>query len=604
MVVVTVEVPRREAIPAEFKWRLETIFASDEDWEREYEALSAAYPKLASFAGRLGEGPDVLLACLRARDETFRRLEKLFVYAHLRRDEDATRARYQDMVGRATNLYSRAEQTVSYLEPELVALPDERLEAFYAAEPDLALYRRYLAEVRRQRDHVRSPEVEELLAAYGEVEAAPANIFHILNDADLELPVIEDDEGQPVKLSHGRYLQYLRSRDRRVRKAAFEGMLGTYRRFARTIGAVYEAAVKATVFVARARRYPSTLAMALDSAEVPVEVYDRLIETVHQHLPALHRYLDLRRRVLGLPELHMYDLYVPIVGEADRRFPWAEAKRLVTEALTALGEDYAREVAEGLESGWVDVYENVGKRSGGYSSGAYDTQPFILLNYQDALDDVYTLAHELGHSMHSLYTRRRQPWVYGHYKLFVAEVASTLNEALLSHHLLSTSDDRALRLHVLNHDLEHIRTTLYRQTLFAEFEREVHRRAEAGDALTADTLSELYLDVNRRYYGAAVDVDELIAYEWARIPHFFRPFYVYQYATGLSAAEALALRVIEEGEPAVARYRGFLAAGDSDGPIELLRQAGVDMTTAEPVAAALRLFDRRVQELERLLLEG
>lgn len=595
-------VPPRSAIDPAYKWKLETIYPSDEAWEAEYRHVEDALPRLAAFAGHLAEDGMTLLNCLRLRDDVFLRMGKLYAYAHMRKDEDATVDRYDALFAKAIALYARCQTSVSFLEPEIVALEDATLERFLAETRDLQLYRRYFEQVRRLRDHVRSPEVEELLARLTEVGTAPSNIYHMLADADLKLPVIRDENGEEVQLSSGRYLQFLQSKQRDVRRAAYEGMLGTYRDFAHTIAAVYTTQLKADAFYAQARRYPSTLEMALSQSEIPLPVYQNLIDTVHGYVPALQRYLDLRRRILGLDQLRMYDLYVPIVPNPPSDISWEKAREMVVEALRVLGEDYSDEVRRGLtQEGWVDVFENQGKRSGAYSSGSYGTQPFILMNYDGTLENVYTLAHELGHSMHSLYTRRHQPFVYGDYTIFVAEVASTLNETLLSRYLLERAEDADLRLYVLNHDLEHVRTTLFRQTLFAEFEAKAHEMVARGVPTTAETLTELYRSINHTYYSPAVEIDELIGYEWARIPHFYSSFYVYQYATGISAASALAQMIAEEGRPAVERYRTFLTLGSSQPPIDLLRTAGVDMTSPEPIKRTLEAFSKKVEEMEALL---
>jgi oligoendopeptidase F len=594
------EVPGRGEIPDKYKWRLETIYPDDDAWEEDFRAAEADLPQLEAFRGEATRSAQSLLDCLLLRDRVFERVGRLYAYAHMRHDEDTTVARYEALHSRAVSLHARALGAASFLEPEVVALPDDVFEEYLASSKRLGLYERYLRQIRRMRDHVRSAEVEALLAELSEVGSGPSQIYHALVDADLVLPEVVDEEGRRVRLTQARYLRFLQSEVREVRKAAFEAMHGTYRSFARTVAAAWATQLKADRFFARARRYPDTLTMALDQNEVPPQVYQNLVEAVHRHLPALGRYLELRRRLLGVDRLHMYDLYAPLVSDPPGEIPWEEASATVVAALAPLGEDYVAEVRTGLASGWVDVLENRGKRSGAYSSGSYGTQPFILMNYDGTMDSMYTLAHELGHSLHSLYTRRNQPFVYGDYTIFVAEVASTMNEALLSHHLLATREEPSFRLYVLNHDLEHFRTTLFRQTLFAEFEAQIHRMVEDGQPVTQEKLAEVYFDLNRMYYGEVAESDPLVAYEWARIPHFYSSFYVYQYATGISAATALSEQVLNEGPEAARRYREFLTLGSRLPPLDLLRVAGVDMATPDPIDAALGVFEAKLEAFARL----
>ncbi|HLY29864.1 MAG TPA: oligoendopeptidase F, partial [Ktedonobacterales bacterium] len=490
----------------------------------------------------------------------------------------------------------------AYMTPEILSLPQEKIDAFLAEEPGLAVYRHALDEINRQRPHVLSAEMEGLLAQAAEMGASPERIFEMLNSADMKLPVVHDEHGAEVQLTQGNYgTRFLENQNRDVRREAFQAMLGTYQKYRNTFGATLAAQVKRDIFFARARHYDSSLQAALDPSNIPVSVYDNLIATVDANLPLLHRYLTIRKRALGVDDLHMYDLYVPLAREVEYKVAYTEAQVQVARALEALGEDYVTPLREGFRSRWIDVLENEGKRSGAFSWGSYGTQPFVLLNYQESMDSMFTLAHEMGHSMHSYFTWRTQPYPYSSYTLFVAEVASTLNEALLTDYLLKTTDDKALRLYIVNHALETYRGTLYRQTLFAEFEREAHARAEAGEALTPELMSEIFRKLNDKYYGPVVTVDDLIEIEWARIPHFYSSFYVYQYATGISASAALARQIISEGAPAVARYKRFLSSGSSDYSINLLRDAGVDLSTPQPIQAALDTFGRYLDELETLI---
>jgi len=593
---------KRHEVPKEYTWDLESVYPTDEAWEQDFRKVTEMIPRLAGFQGKVGESGRTLLEALRTRDEIYMVLERVYVYASMRLDQDQTNTTYQALKDRATSLWSQVSAAGAYLTPEILAIPEERLKAFMAEEPGLGLYRHELDNLRREKDHVRSPEVENLLAQVAEVAGAPHTIFSMLKNADLKFPKIKDEEGKEVELTEGRFVRFLESRDRSVRESAFKALYSTYSKFRNTLAATYAGSVKKDVFFARVRNYPSARAMALSGSNIPESVYDNLVETVHRNLPKLHRYLQLRRKLLGLDEIHMYDLYVPMVPNVDKKVPYPEAVETVLKALAPLGEEYVQVAREGLTTArWVDIYENEGKRSGAYSGGAYTTHPFILLNYQDNLDSMFTLAHELGHSMHSYFSRKHQPFVYGDYTIFVAEVASTFNEMLLTHYLLQNTDDKNFRMYLINDDLEKFRTTLYRQTMFAEFEHLVHQRVERNEALTQDVLCQLYYELNQKYYGTeGVVVDREIEMEWSRIPHFYSPFYVYQYATGLSAAVALSRQVLTEGQPAVERYLAFLKKGGSDYSINLLRDAGVDMTSPEPIQKALDYFGELLDEMERL----
>jgi oligoendopeptidase F len=498
-------------------------------------------------------------------------------------------------------LYVHTSTVASYIEPEILALPQTILDAFVQETPGLSLYGHQLDELNRKRPHVRSAEVEAILAAAGEISEGPDAIFSMIDNADLKLPLIQNEKGEEVQLTKGNYLVYIRNTDRRVRKEAFEGMHGTFLKQRNTIAATLSAQIKGDIFYTRQRGYGSCRERALAPNNIPVSVYDNLVETVSEHIYLLNRYMNLRKRVLQLDELHMYDLYVPIVKETTDEISYSDACDTVVIALTPLGENYTNILKQAFQERWIDVYETPGKRGGAYSGGGYATRPFILLNFQNKRDSMYTLAHELGHSMHSYFTRTHQPFQYGDYSIFVAEVASTLNEGLLTEYLLKTTDDPAVKLAILNHSLEDLRGTLFRQTMFAEFEQQIHSRAEQGEPLTADTLSTMYRAINQKYYGGEAFIDELIDIEWARIPHFYYNFYVYQYATGISASSALVQQILQEGQPAVERYLKFLSSGSSNYSIELLKKAGVDMTSPEPVRQALQLFDSHLTQMEELV---
>jgi oligoendopeptidase F len=593
---------KRQEVKPEHTWSLESVYPNNEAWERDFAKVQEMIPKLASYQGKLAGSPQVLLEALRTRDEVYQVLEQLAAYAHMRKDEDNTNSTYQALNDRVMSLAVKTESATSYMTPEILALPAEKLYQFLDQEKGLQLYKHELEDLLREKEHVRSAEVEALLAEVGEVASAPSAIFGMLDNADMKFPTIKDEEGKEVEITKGRFIRFLESHNRDVRKAAFKGVYATYAKFKHTLGATYANSVKKDVFYARARKYPGARAMALSGSNIPEAVYDNLVATVNKNLPNLHKYVGLRKKLLGLNELHMYDLYTPMVAEVDRRIPYEEAVETVLKALHPLGEEYLQVARAGLTGErWVDVYENEGKTSGAYSSGAYTTKPFILLNYDGTLNSMFTLAHELGHSMHSHLTRKHQPYTYGHYTLFVAEVASTFNEALLTDYLLKNTSDPKLQMFLVNHYLESFRATLYRQTMFAEFESLAHQMAEAGKALTPDLLSSTYFDLNQKYYGTeGMVVDEEIQLEWSRIPHFYRAFYVYQYATGISAAVALSQKVLTEGQPAVDRYLGFLKKGGSEYSIDLLKGAGVDMTSPEPVQKALDVFAAMLDKMAQL----
>lgn len=603
MANATKELPKRSEIPEERKWKLEDIFATDEDWEKELESLKKALPAIEKFQGKIADSPQNLYDVLQLQDQLSERLGKLFTYAHMRYDQDTTNSKYQAMDSKAENVLTKASSSMSYIVPEILEMDEEKLRGFLDEQEDLKLYEHVLDEINRQRPHVLNEREEALLAEASEPMSSASNTFSMLNNADLKFPSIKNENGEEVDLTHGRYIGFLKSKDRDVRKSAFKAMYDTYGEFINTFASTLTGTVKTDNFNAKVRNYDSARQAALDSNNIPEQVYDNLVEAVNEKLPLLHRYMQLRKKVLGMDELHMYDIYTPLVQDADMDIPYEQAQQYVLQGLEPLGDDYVSVLKKGFESRWIDVDENKGKRSGAYSSGAYGTHPYILLNWQDKLDDLFTLAHELGHSLHSYYTHKSQPFRYGNYSIFVAEVASTTNEALLNDYLLKNVDDEKQKLFLLNHYLEGFRGTVFRQTMFAEFEHEIHKRMQNGEAMTAESLTEIYYDLNKKYYGEDVVSDEEIGKEWARIPHFYMNYYVYQYATGFSAATTLAHNILNGEEGAVDRYLDFLKAGSSDYPIEVLKKAGVDMTSKEPILSALDVFEEKLNEMEELLLK-
>jgi len=594
------KIPARSEVPEEFTWNLKDIYESDDAWFADYEEGKKLPGRLAAFAGRLGESAATLLAYLRLDDEIGLALSRLHGYASRKGDEDVGNGFYQDMRGKATSLWVAVSSAGAFATPEIMAIPEETLEKWYKEEKDLAVYRRSLYQIRRRRAHVLSPECEALLAASGEMADAPEEIASVFENADLKFPSVTDGKGEPRELTNGTLVPLLESSDRVLRKNAFEAYYTRLGEFRNTVAATLNAQFKQLRFYADARKYENTLAASLDRTEVPVEVYHNLIAAVHGNLDKMYRYVSLRKRMLGVDELHMYDVYTPIVPDSAETIPYEEAKKTVLSALSVLGEDYTAMLREGFENRWIDVYENVGKRGGAYSSMGRP-HPYVLLNHHDNLDSQFTLAHEMGHALHSYLSCKNQPVSTSDYVIFVAEVASTCNEVLLMRRLLSETTDKRKRAYLINHFLDQFKGTIYRQTMFAEFELAMGRMAESGTTLTADVLSEKYLALNKLYFGPDMVSDDGIALEWARIPHFFYNYYVFQYATGFSAAVAIANRILREGAPAVADYKRFLSGGSSTDPISLLRIAGVDMSTPDPVNSALALFGELLDEMETLL---
>lgn len=601
MAEMTKEIPKRSEVPEELTWDLETIFKTDDLWEEEFEALKADIPKIKEFQNTLGDSATQLANMFKMQDELSERMGKLFTYAHMRNDQDTTNDFYQALNQKAESLLTLFSSTMSFIVPEILSMDETTIDKFLKENEDLQLYKKVLDDISRQRAHILSEKEEALLSEASEPLDAASNTFGMLSNADIRFPEIKDDEGEKTELTQGRYINFMESKNREVRKGAFHAMHDTIGSYINTFASTLTGNVKKDNFMAKVRDYDSARQAALDGNKIPESVYDNLVEAINDKLPLLHRYADLRKKVLGVDELHMYDLYTPLVKEVDMTFTFEEAKDIVLKSLAPLGQDYVDIVKEGFENRWIDVVENKGKRSGAYSSGTYGTNPFILMNWQGNLNDLYTLVHELGHSLHSYHTTKHQPFRYGNYSIFVAEVASTCNEALLSEYLLNNLESDQERLFVLNHFLEGFRGTVFRQTMFAEFEHDIHVRAQNGEPLTADKYTEIYYDLNKKYFGNNMVIDKPIGYEWARIPHFYMTYYVYQYATGYAAATSLANQILTEKGPAVERYKNYLKAGSSDYPIEVLKKAGVDMTKKQPIEEALNVFEEKLDEFEKLI---
>ena len=598
----TKKIPERSEVREEDKWAISDIYATDELWEADLEKAKKLTGEYAAFAGKLGQSAEQLLGYMELEEKVAVLADALGNYAMRRSDEDARVSKYQAMVGRVMSAYVELNSASSFATPEIMAISDETMEQFYADCPALERYRRCLDNIRRRRAHVLSPAEEKLLAAAGEMASAPDNIYGMFNDADVTFPDAVDSEGNRHPLSQGTYISYMESSDRTLRKSAFENLYHTYGAYKNTISAVLSAQVKQLQFFAQARKYNSSLEASLDATNVPVAVYTNLIEAVHKNMDKMYRYVDLRKKLLGVDELHMYDLYTPLVEGVAKRASIGEAKQTVYDALAPLGDDYRKILKEGFDNRWIDVYENAGKRSGAYSAGAR-VHPFVLMNYTGTLDSEFTLAHEMGHALHSYLSNRTQNPLDAEYVIFVAEVASTCNEALLMEYLLGKTTDKKERAYLINHFLEQFRTTLYRQTMFAEFEMNIGKLAQEGTALTPDVLNAEYRRLNRLYFGENIVLDDEIDMEWMRIPHFYYNYYVFQYATGYAAAIALSRRILREGESAVKDYIGFLSGGCSKSPIDLLKGAGVDMSTTKPVEEALALFGELIDEMEELMQE-
>ena len=596
----TKRIPERSEIAEQDKWAIHDIYATDELWEADLQKAKDLIPTVSAFAGKLGGSAQNLLDYMKLTEEIAVLADALGNYAMRRSDEDARVSKYQAMVGSLMSTCVALGSASSFSTPEIMAISDETMEKFYAELPELERYRRYLNDIRRRRAHVLTPAEEKLLAAAGEMANAPDTIYGMFNDADVTFPDAIDSEGNHHPLSQGTYISYMESNDRALRKSAFENLYRTYGSYKNTISAILSAQVKQLQFFADARKYSSAMEASLDATNVPTTVYTNLIEAVHKNMDKMYRYVALRKKLLGVDELHMYDIYTPLVEDVAKKASIDEAKQTVYDALAPLGEEYRKVLKQGFDSRWIDIYENAGKRSGAYSAGAR-VHPFVLLNYTGTLDSQFTLAHEMGHAMHSYLSNHTQTPLDADYVIFVAEVASTCNEALLMEYLLGKTTDKKERAYLINHFLEQFRTTLYRQTMFAEFELNIGKMAQEGTSLTPDVLNAEYRRLNRLYFGEEVVLDDEIDMEWMRIPHFYYNYYVFQYATGYAAAIALSRRILREGESAVKDYLGFLSGGCSKSPIDLLRGAGVDMSTTAPVEEALKLFDELIGEMEQLM---
>lgn len=596
----TNKIPARADVPEKDKWAIQDLFATDDDWRAALAKAKEFIPRITAFRGRLAESGAALLSFFRLDDEISLAFDALVHYAQRRSDEDTRVAAYQEMVSQVTRFAVEIQSAAAFETPELLAISDEDMNRLYAEAPELELYRLNIDRIRRRREHVLSDKEEAILAAAGEMAASPDDIYSMLNDADLKFPDAVDKDGSKHPVTHGTFIPLMQSYDRVLRKSAFDSLYSVYGQFRNTSAATLSAQLKQLLFFANVRKYPSTLDAALDGNEVPTEIYRNLIDAVHRSFAPMYRYVALRKKLLGVDELHMYDLYVPVVDGVEMKFTFEEAKEIALKALAPLGEDYLNLLREGFANGWIDVYENEGKRSGAYSAGAR-VHPYVLLNFKGTLDDVFTLVHEMGHSIHSYLSNKTQPTAYQDYVIFVAEVASTCNEALLMEYLLSVTTDKKERAYLINHFLEQFRGTLYRQTMFAEFELAANEMTQRGEGTTAEALCAMYKKLNEQYFGPEMNVDEEISLEWARIPHFYYDYYVYQYATGYAAAIALSRRILREGEAAVKDYLGFLSGGCSADPITLLRGAGVDMASPKPVEDATKLFDEMISEMEKIL---
>lgn len=597
-----IKIRKRFEIPTEDTWAIEDLYATDEAWEQDLQNLVADKEALASYAGKLGQSGKTLYDYLSKMEQADVRASALANYAMRRSDVDTRDATYQAMTGKFMSVAVAIGAACSFETPEIMAISDEKLESFYKECPELTKYRRYLTDARRMKEHTLSPAEEKLLAAAGEMAQAPQSIYSMLTNADMKFPDALDSQGKAYPVSQGTFVLCQESADRVLRKNAYESLYHGYQAFRNTAAGLLNAQNKKLKFYADAKKYDSAFEAALDSTNVPTSVYLNLIETVHQNLDKMHRYVRLRKKLLGVDELHFYDIYTPLVADVDKKIPYAQAKQTIYDALAPMGEDYRKILKEGFENRWVDVYENEGKRSGAYSAGAM-VHPYVLMNYTGTLDSQFTLAHEMGHALHSYHSNKTQTPLDAGYVIFVAEVASTCNEALLMEYLLGKTTDKKERAYLINHFLEQFKGTLYRQTMFAEFELNIGKMVQEGKTLTPDVLCAEYRRLNEMYYGPDMVVDDEIAIEWARIPHFYLDYYVFQYATGYSAAIALSRRILSEGEPAVKDYIRFLSGGCSKSPIDLLKDAGVDMTSSAPVEQAINLFGELLDEMENLMEE-
>ncbi|WP_283689353.1 oligoendopeptidase F [Clostridium perfringens] len=591
---------RRDEIPESDKWRIDKIYETPAKWNEELNKLKEEAPKLKDFEGKLGNKED-LKAFLLLNEKLSRKLGKLYVYAHMRSHEDTSNPEMQSLVNKIDPYSAEFSSYTAYFVPEILSLKEGTIENFINEDKDLKQYKIYFEMILNEKPHILSKEVESVLASVSDCLGAPESIYSMLTNSDMTFGEIVDESGRKVELTEGNYSSFIKSKDRKVREAAFKLLFGTYKKYENTLATSLTSSIKNFVFESKTRKYNSSLEASLKPNNIPVEVYYNALKTVDGNIEALHRYVRIKKRLLNLEEIHMYDLYVPVIECKKEHLEYKDAISLVEEGLKPLGKEYLDIFNEGINEGWIDVYENKGKRSGAYSWGSYDTMPYVLLNYNYELNDASTLAHEMGHSIHSYYTRKTQPYIYGDYSLFCAEVASTTNEILLIHHLIEKETDKNKKLYLINQELEQIRTTVFRQLMFAEFELKTHEAIETGESLTSEVLCKMWKDINIKYFGEDMNVDEEISIEWARIPHFYSDFYVYQYATGYAAASSFANSILSKGEEAVEKYKGFLKAGGSMYPIDTLKMAGVDMTTSKPLKDTLDRFNELLDMLEEII---
>lgn len=593
------ELKNREDVAVENTWALEDLYATKEAWEADIKVVESIGAKVSALEGKVCESAATLLETMKLLEELDLVASKAGVFAHCRSDQDTGNSEFQAMDAKVESVLAEVYGNIAFIDPEILEAVD-KIEGFYKAEPELLKFKNTIDDTLRLKDHTLSAEMEKLLAMSEEVRNAPSNTFGLLNNADISFPVIKDENGEEVKLSHGRFIGMLQSSDRSVRKEAFEKYYGVYKQFLNTYASLYNGNVKGLIYRAKARKYNNTLEAAVSRNNVTPKVYENLVNAVNDNLDALHSYVNLRKKLLGVDELHMYDIYVPMLPDFDKKVSFEEAKATTLKALAPLGEDYVEVIKEGYENRWIDVYENKGKRSGAYETAAYGYHPFVLLNYDEKLDDMFTLIHEMGHAMHSYYSNKAQSCFDSQYKIFVAEVASTCNELLLLDYLLKNTEDVNEKKYLLNQYLDMFKGTLFRQTQFAEFEMLTNRMVEEGENLNSTNLSKLYKEINEKYYGPSMISDEEISYEWARIPHFYYNFYVYQYSTSFSASVAIVQKILKEGEPAVKEYKKFLSSGCTKPPVELLKAVGVDLETDAPIKAAIEEMRKAVKELEAL----
>lgn len=591
----------RDQIDNKYKWNIEAMFPDEAQIEQDIKEVLAQTKEYEKLAGHLTESAATLLNALQSRDAIWQKLEKVFVYARMRRDEDNRKTQYQAMTDRCQSVIAQVSAAMSFFTPELLDASEETLLSYIAQEPGLRQYAFLIRNILREKAHVLTKAEENILAQMGEITGATNDIFTMLNNADIKFGSITDEDGDEVEVTHGNYITFMESHNRRVRKDAYNHMYDSFKSLINTISSAYNYNTKTDVISARIRKYGSARQAALSGDNIPQEVYDNLVKVVNDNLPSVHHYMEIRKKLLNVDKLYMYDIYVPLVELPKKDIPYEEALDMMREGLAPLGEEYVARMNAGLKAGWIDVYENEGKTSGAYSFGSYDSMPYILLNYTNTLKDVFTVVHEMGHSMHSSYTREAQPYIYGSHSIFTAEVASTVNESLLMRYLLDRETDPKMRKYLLNLYIEEFRTTLFRQTMFAEFEDLTHKAIEDGEVLTAEWMCEEYQKLNDKYFGPAVEKDDTIRYEWARIPHFYNAFYVYKYATGYSAATAISGKILKEGASARDAYINFLKTGESDHPIELLKLAGVDMSSPQPIQQAMEVFRGLVEEFEQLI---